>query len=499
MRIWPKLKKRDWYILLAFTLVYFALNLSKLTDLPIFVDESIYLRWAQIAWHDPSWRFISLTDGKQPLYIWFVIPFMKYIADPLVAGRVASVVAGYFTLLGSGYSAYLLKNKKLALIVMLFVLTSPYIFFYNRFAVMESLLTAYGVWILAISVLLAKYKRLDLTMILGFFLGFGMLVKSSALFFIILSPVAYLLYPNHKPLFSKQTIRYLLLILVACGIATLIYNVQRLSPWMSVISEKNASFTVPYREIFSHPDRLWSNSMKIINWHFAYSTIPISLLTLVGFYLLARTNLSLFIVLLLWVGVQLGGTVAIAKFYAPRYISFITPFILIVAAYGISIIKNSKQLFITTLLVLVLPTSLLIKLITDPFNYPYVKTDEGYVNGWSAGNGTKQIADWAVSRTNTTNKPMIIFTEGTFGILPHGLELYTDARAPALTIRGLYPITTIPPLETLESVTTNPETYLILNNTQTTGSQPGLELVSEYPKKDPAYSMRLYRVLPIEK
>jgi len=150
--------------------------------------------------------------------------------------------------------------------------------------------------------------------------------------------------------------------------------------------------------------------------------------------------------------------------------------------------------------VLTLPPLYLIgRLLFDPIHFPYVSVDEGYVNGWSAGEGTKQIADWAVNRLQTTGQPLTIFTEGTFGILPHGLELYADGRVEGLTIRGLYPINSIPPQETIESVATNPETYLILNNTQTMGDQAGLELIAEYAKRDPAYTMRLYRVLPLIK
>ena len=50
-----------------------------------------------------------------------------------------------------------------------------------------------------------------------------------------------------------------------------------------------------------------------------------------------------------------------------------------------------------------------------------------------------------VDRINSTGMPMTIFTEGTFGILPHGLELYADGRTTQLTITGLYPINEIPP------------------------------------------------------
>src|SRR3989344_7406580 len=63
---------------------FFASRLFNLTIIPIFTDEAIYLRWAQIALTDPRWRFISLIDGKQPLFIWLLLPVLKLMSDPLV-------------------------------------------------------------------------------------------------------------------------------------------------------------------------------------------------------------------------------------------------------------------------------------------------------------------------------------------------------------------------------------------------------------------------------
>jgi len=498
-KFFPKLAKYEWLILLAITVGYFALTTLSLTKLPIFVDEALYLRWSQIAWHDVSWRFISLTDGKQPLYIWLVIPFMKLIRDPLFAGRMASVVSGYFTVFGMGYLGWLLKDKKTGLIAMILAALSPYLFFYYRFGIMEATLITSVIWVVNLSILLAKTRRLDVALILGMVTGLSLLVKSSALFFCLLIPFAYLLDFDAKKIFTKKTLRYLGLVLTSWLIAYLIYNIQRLSPWMHMIAEKNAFFTVGYGEIFNEPKRLINNFLDVWRWQISYTTIPVLIFFAFGLYKLFRTNLRTFIY---YSSLLLGpvlGTVALASLFAPRYIIYATPFFLIFSAYGISTIKNSKLLLTTLLFVLILPLSLIIKLISDPIHFPYVKVDEGYVNGWSAGNGVKQIADWAVSRIQQTGQPMTIFTEGTFGILPHGLELYADGQVAGLTIRGLYPINSIPPTETIASVASNPETYFILNNTQTTGPQPGLELISEHQKLDPAYSMRLYRVLSTEK
>src|SRR3989344_8941124 len=87
-------------VLIFLSACYFAMRIVHLDSLPIFTDEAIYIRWAQIGGYDPNWRFISLVDGKQPLFIWFVMASIRFISYPLIAGRMISVFAGFLTLLG---------------------------------------------------------------------------------------------------------------------------------------------------------------------------------------------------------------------------------------------------------------------------------------------------------------------------------------------------------------------------------------------------------------
>ena len=498
MQWFPRLKKIEWIVIIGLVIVFFAITLTNLTKLPIFVDEAIYLRWAQIAWHDASWRFISLTDGKQPLYTWFVIPFMKLISDPLAAGRTASVVTGLFTVLGMGYLGWLIEGKKTALMAMILAMFSPYLFFYYRFGVMESMLVAGSIWVCNFSILLARSRRLDIAMILGMITGATILTKSSGTFFLLLIPAAYLLDFNYNKVFTKSTYKYLGLVLVSWAIAGVMYNVQRLSPWMHMIGQKNAFFIVAYSEIFQEFGRLSNNFLDVWRWQISYTTIPILLVSLSGLYIMSKKNWRTSLFLCAWLFAPMLGTILLARLFAPRYIIFVTPFILLFAAYALSTIKSFKLRFVSLILLTLLPIYLITRLLLDPIHFPYTSVDEGYVNGWSAGNGTKQIADWAVNRVNSKGIPMTIFTEGTFGILPHGLELYADGRTTKLTITGLYPIIDIPPSHALESVKTNPETYIILNNSYKKDVPPGLELIASYPKlRD--NPMNLYRVLPIIK
>ena len=88
-------------------LAYFALRLPNLTLQPIFADEAIYVRWAQVMKSEPTLRFLPLSDGKTPLFMWTLMPLFKVFEDPLFAGRFLSVMSGLVTLLG----VYFLSRK----------------------------------------------------------------------------------------------------------------------------------------------------------------------------------------------------------------------------------------------------------------------------------------------------------------------------------------------------------------------------------------------------
>src|SRR3989304_2252128 len=82
------LKKWGKTILIGMGILALALGLrlASLTYVPVFVDEAIYIRWSQVMRAEPTLRFMPLSDGKQPLFMWLTIPFLKLFDNPLVAG-----------------------------------------------------------------------------------------------------------------------------------------------------------------------------------------------------------------------------------------------------------------------------------------------------------------------------------------------------------------------------------------------------------------------------
>src|SRR3989339_2239654 len=106
-------KKIDLLLIFGIISLFLLTRLINIEHFPIFNDEGIYIQWAKTAWHDASWRFISLTDGKQPLQTWGTIPFLKLFPNnALFAGRLFSVSTGLFALAGMVSCCYYLFGKR---------------------------------------------------------------------------------------------------------------------------------------------------------------------------------------------------------------------------------------------------------------------------------------------------------------------------------------------------------------------------------------------------
>lgn len=136
--------------------VTFLSRIINLTSIPIFTDEAIYIRWAQIGLTDPAQRYIALTDGKQPLMTWAMYPFLRLFSDPLFAGRFVSVLTGIAACLGVYFVSKELFGRKAAVFSSLLYIISPFTLIYDKLALMDSMLAAFGIWSLYLEVLMIK-------------------------------------------------------------------------------------------------------------------------------------------------------------------------------------------------------------------------------------------------------------------------------------------------------------------------------------------------------
>ena len=491
--------------ILLISFLYFFTRILLLGNLPIFTDEAIYVRWAQIALNDSNWRFISLTDGKQPMFVWVAIVFMKFIQDPLIAGRLVSVASGFFTIAGLWFlTLELFKNKKVAFISSLLYIFFPLAVVLDRMALYDSMVAAFFVWSLYLSILLLRTPKLEIAYTLGFVIGGGILTKTANFFSIYLLPFFLLFFNFKDKKWKEKILRFALLSAFSVAIAYGLYNVLRLSPLFQMISAKNAVFVYPISEWLQHPFTFFVGNLNgLWSWLYEYLKIPyivLIIISLINFRDFAKEKLILIIYFLLpFIALALFG-----KVIFPRFIFFMSIMLIPLAALGLNYLieflfkkyKTSKQYLTLALLILflVFPAFISIQFIYDPINSRIAKADNSqYINSWEAGWGVKESIDY-FSKAAKKEK-IYIATEGTFGLMPFALEMYlVDNKN--ITIKGYWPVDNISK-EVLDRAKKMP-TYYVFYQKEHDPIPPEfpLELIFQVEQGSSGSFYRVYRVVP---
>lgn len=475
--------------------IYFATRLFNLTSLPIFTDEAIYIRWSQIGAQDANWRFISLTDGKQPLFTWVVMALLRLIpGDPLFVGRLASVLTGAVSLIGMWFLAFeLFKNKRVAWIASFLYLISPFALMYDRMALYDSMVATFFIWNLYVAIRLAREVRLDLALIFGMTLGAGMLNKTSGFLNLYL-------FPATLALIRGKVWRWVILAGLAASLSQIFYSILRLSPFFHMIAQKDSVFVYPLAEWLKHPFQfLYGNISGLFDWLRGYLTLPLFLASFAPLLVLKGQPREKLLLYFYWIA-PFVGLALFGRVLYPRFILFMVMPLLVLAAVSIDwlLSKLTVKLWkFAVICVLFFPsvwTDYFI--IADPLHAPIPYADKGqYIDNWPAGWGVKEVVTFI--RLESQKGPVTLYTEGTFGLLPAAIELYfTDVVN--VTIKGIWPLPSEIPDDIVVSEIAMP-TYLVVNQSPKTPPSYPLRLIAQFQKGNREdRSLRLYRVLPKE-
>ncbi|MFN4212741.1 MAG: ArnT family glycosyltransferase [Microgenomates group bacterium] len=430
---------KDIFLMFLIIGLFFLTRFINLDKFPIFSDEGIYIRWAKVAWHDASWRFISLTDGKQPLQTWGTIPFLKIFPDnALLAGRLFGVFGGFIAFVGFFILNFYLFGKTAAFTGCLLYVFIPYFLFYERMALVDSWVNAGFVWIFLFLIWLAREKRLSTALLLGLFGGFFLLAKSSVKIFLILGVLGPILFfqKNLKKLF-KESINYYLLLGVSIIIALIIYNVQRLSPFFHYVAKKNLTFVMSFDEFLKSPFQYFSNNLVYtplyILWEMGF---VVGLIGLIGLIFLIKRKQKLGIYFLLWIILPFAAIVFFTKVLFPRYLIFFATILLLLATYLLSSISSRFKIMLLALIFISI-TYFNYTILFDYKNIPFPEVDRGqYIEGWPAGWGIKEFMEEA--REKSKEKPVIILAEGNFGMAYDVLDVFLKPND-KITLKGYWP------------------------------------------------------------
>lgn len=479
-------------LFLLLIISYFLLRLPNLTLQPIFADEAIYIRWAQVMKSEPTLRFLPQSDGKTPLFMWLMIPLFKIFNDPLFAGRLLSVMSGLFTLMGAFFLSRKVFNLKTALWVSLFYVITPYTVFFDRMALVDSMLSAFTIWTVYFAIWLSQTLRLDVAMILGYLMGGAILTKTPGLINLLILPFSIL---SFKRSGKNSLVKLVFLWLVAIGIALVLYNLLRLGPEFQKLSQRNTDYVFSPLELVDRPlDPFIPHLNDMKDWFPKLFTIPTLLLISVGiFYAVKKLNRQA-LVILIWLLVPMLISMTFLKTFTARYLLASVAPLLIFAGYGIEKVSQRITPVVLLILVVFLPLVFDYQLLTNPPPQSLPKEErKGYFEDWTAGYGFKDIAQFLLAKNKL--RPVVVGTEGFFGTLPDGLYIYLDKSK--ISIVGSSATISAQ----IRNAAEDHPTYFVGNKKGLEGSVKNVQLIKEYQKAKPKDNSSpdatvLYQVLP---
>lgn len=502
-----------WAVVLI--LLYFVTRLTNIMSLPLFTDEAIYVRWAQIARQDAAWRFISLTDGKQPSFIWIAMNIMRVVEDPLLASRLVSVFAGFGTLIGVVFLSlevfkkkrtgsvlnkvfgHFSEDKTIGFVAGLLFIFFPFALVLDRMAIYDALVACVMVWALYFEILLIRYIRLDIALLAGLVMGSAVLTKTSGFFTIYLLPFSVLIFDFRQKEWRRKFSEWLLYAVITVAMAYGIYSVLRLSPFFYIIDEKNALFVYPLAEWLAHPfDSLYGNFHALIEWFLIYTTIPVVLFAILAFFM--GKNLREKVLLFVWFAAPFTALGFFGKTLYPRFIYFMTMPVIILAAYSITSLMARFKSKILSVIILLLALSFSVYadffIIFNFSHAPIPKADLGqYINSWPAGGGTAEMVEFF--NAQSMKGKIYVATQGTFGSLPtNTMEIYLGENKNIET-RGIYPLPSQVPADLKERAKTMP-VYYVFNDDENPPANWPLTLIGKYRKGSGDRHLSIYQVNP---
>ena len=492
--------------------LYFALRLPNLTLQPIFADEAIYIRWAQVMKAEPTLRFLPLSDGKTPLFMWVMMPLFKIFADPLYAGRFLSVISGFVTLSGAFFLGWKFFNLRAGIWSALLLAVTPFMVFFDRMALVDSMLAAFSVWSLNLALLLIRYPRLDLAMFLGYSLGGGLLTKTPGMFNILAIPFTIVIFNwlgKHR---QREFVKILGLWIIAVVIALAMYNALRLGPGFSSLSSRNQDYIFSPLELAGRPLDPFIPHVNDVQEFFLklIGIVSLVLIVLSTVWIGIKKN-RVGLAILFWSLIPLLVEMAFLKTFTARYILFSIPPLLCLGGWMISEIEKRAEVKLKVRglshililgLVLFYPLAFSDTLLNKPALVNIPKNDhKGYFEEWTAGYGLEEIARFLIKEAERGT--VAVGTEGYFGTLPDGLQIYLEeyihraVKGHEIIVVGSNGLIS----DDLRKLSLRYPVFFVSNRSRLEPGPERVELIKEYVKDETVSRsqgvIRLFQVLPI--
>lgn len=385
--------------ILLISIAAIVLKSLNLLGFPLYLDEGIYISWAHLFSQDPSFAYVSMQDGKTPLFMWLTAYLNNFTHLSIISGRLVSVLAGGITAFAWTCIAFNLFGKKAAIASGIIFLITPYSYFIERMAFVDSLLTSLAglsfLFLVLVYQRIEKLNKFDWTLILcavlsGLFLGLSFVTKTSTVAFLITQLIIIGLWIG-KFIFQRKFLNASLLLL-SSGIFYLVYKelvadlrIGSYRFWEN-IAEKEHQLTYTNSEIISRVTSLgginsYFQSFESVATYFLVYLTGIFILFLIGGFLILKKKRG-YLWLLVYTVVLFSGTLLAGKVVASRYFYPVVPSMLVIASVGVVELWDRKNKFSRYLVgfLLLIPTIQSIWLLTNPVSFPYASHEQSFVS-----------------------------------------------------------------------------------------------------------------------
>ena len=451
--------KTEIRIFILIALMGFLLRIYALTRFPMFTDEAIYAHWAKELINGTLSPFISISDGKTPLFVWTISAVVKLGATYINAGRIISALS----FIGTGYFIFALSKKSMknlwTFVPTLFYALSPFTIFYERMGLMDSLLTFFSTgFLFFVYQFITMNGSLYTAMISGLLLTLAFMTKPSALIFVYTSvciPLFYLFTNRKKALFS---------LLLSIPTLVILFLISR-SSGFSAYSFKNMEFTYPLSTNWSI---LWNNMFMNIDMLFPAMTVyflPLFLLfPFAVLYLMRKKQYGMLVLIMLYMCIPVAIIMVFGRIVFSRYFLSFTPLLFIASGYALmhfSYLKNNilKNFLLGagllgTILYFVSGTA---RTLLNPQNAFLSSQDRWqYITSTASGFGINETATFL----KKLDKKLIVVTTQNFGNLPYAFNFAFEHNS-NIAVQGTW----LEDPKTIRSIIskTNTPVYIVYN------------------------------------
>ena len=270
-------------------------------------------------------------------------------------------------------------------------------------------------------------------------------------------------------------------------IGFLIYNILRLGENFHLLTSRNYDYVFGFNHLFQNPlDPFIANIKTFIIWLIYLGPVFLFPVIVFGINMGWKKYRKEIILTLIWFILPVITQSIYAKVFTARYILFTLPYLFLLSGVVfLPEVLKKKQVAVFVLLFVIASLIQDALLLTSPEKMYLPRSERsGYLEEWSSGEGILQVSRYLKeAKTNNPGKQIVVGTEGYFGTLPDGLQIYLNDYP--IIVKGIGVNIESVDKSLVESKKHGNLTYLVINDSRFRVKNPqevGLRLIESFPK-----------------